>query len=339
MAEPGDGTRYQTLSYRNDTWYGSTYWTGPDWTRVGLDWHHPGEDTPSVRRFTAPADGKVTIGGRVYKAHLDGDGVRVLVRHNAQTVWQAEIEGKDDKGLEPNLTLDVHQGDAIRFIVHKRGQIFCDTTRWDPVVTYADGREFRASQGFSTEKQGAGGWSYELEADSSNKTGLPTVTAFGLDGGLRTEVTRVDQPLVFSDRDSLPLFVVADGRDESGVALAMSPKGPWQFSASLGKDGRLRIGFDIPAGADVANGPPGTSSPLPRLAFGAYRGSWMAGVTMLDRLLRQSPAAGFDALAKQVAEAIRRTSPLTADLTAELDFWAMLQAEWQREDKLTRPAD
>ena len=176
VAEPGDGTRYQTLSYRNDTWYGSTYWTGPDWTRVGLDWHHPGEDTPSVRRFTAPADGKVTIGGRVYKAHLDGDGVRVLVRHNAQTVWQAEIEGKDDKGLEPNLTLDVRQGDAIRFIVHKRGQIFCDTTRWDPVVTYADGREFRASQGFSTEKQGAGGWSYEMEADSSNKTGLPTVT-------------------------------------------------------------------------------------------------------------------------------------------------------------------
>ena len=193
VAEPGDGTRYQLLSYRNDTWYGSTYWTGPDWTRVGLDWHHPGEDTPSVRRFTAPADGKVTIGGRVYKAHLDGDGVRVFIRHNAQAVWQAEIEGKDDKGLEPNLTLDVHQGDGIRFVVHKRGQIFCDTTRWDPVVTYADGRQFRASQGFSTEKQGAGGWSYELQADPSNTTGLPTVYAFGLDGGLRTEVTNVDQ--------------------------------------------------------------------------------------------------------------------------------------------------
>ena len=205
VAEPGDGTRYQTLSYRNDTWYGSTYWTGPDWTRVGLDWHHPGEDTPSVRRFTAPADGKVTVGGRVFKAHLDGDGVRVFIRHNAQTVWQAEIEGKDDKGLEPNLTLDVHKGDAIRFVVHKRGQIFCDTTRWDPVVTYADGPQFRASQGFSTEKQGAGGWSYEMEADPSNKTGLPTVYAFGLDGGLRSEAINVDQAVdLLRQRQSSP---------------------------------------------------------------------------------------------------------------------------------------
>ena len=49
IADARDGTRYQLLTYRNDTWYGSTYWTGPDWTRVGRDWHHPGqEDRKSV---------------------------------------------------------------------------------------------------------------------------------------------------------------------------------------------------------------------------------------------------------------------------------------------------
>lgn len=81
---------YRNLTYRNDVWYGSTYWTGPDWTRVGKDWHHPGENTPSVRRFTCPRDGHVTITGRVYKAHVSpSDGVRLAVRHGNRTVWQA----------------------------------------------------------------------------------------------------------------------------------------------------------------------------------------------------------------------------------------------------------
>ncbi len=61
LGEGQDFFRYRELSYRNDTWYGSTYWTGPDWTRVGKDWHHPGENTPSVRRFIAPRDGRITI--------------------------------------------------------------------------------------------------------------------------------------------------------------------------------------------------------------------------------------------------------------------------------------
>src|SRR5512137_1330005 len=62
------------LTYRNAEWYGSAFWTGPDWTRVGKDWHHPGENTPSIRCFRAPRNGQVTVSGRVHKLHLDGDG-------------------------------------------------------------------------------------------------------------------------------------------------------------------------------------------------------------------------------------------------------------------------
>jgi hypothetical protein len=81
-----DEARYVELTYREDVWYGSTYWTGPDWTRVGRDWHHPGERTASVRRFTAPSDGRVVVRGRVFKAHLDGDGIRAEIRHGDRTV-------------------------------------------------------------------------------------------------------------------------------------------------------------------------------------------------------------------------------------------------------------
>ena len=67
---------------------------------MGRDWHHPGTNTPSVRRFTVPRDGRVTITGRVYKADTNkggGDGVRLSIRHGARTVWKAEIDGDDAK--------------------------------------------------------------------------------------------------------------------------------------------------------------------------------------------------------------------------------------------------
>ena len=158
--------RYTPLVPRDGMWYGSTFWTGPDWTRVGRDWHHPGQNTPSVRRFVAPADGRVTVTGRAYKLDTKGgDGVRLIIRHNDREVWRAEIDARDDKGVDPNLALEVKKGDAIRFVVHKRGTYFCDTTHWDPTVLYASGERHVGSGGFSPAKQGDGGWWYEMEGD------------------------------------------------------------------------------------------------------------------------------------------------------------------------------
>ena len=91
-------SRFKELTYRDDTWYGSSYWTGPDWTRVGKNWHHPGDRTPSIRKFLVPRDGQVTITGFVRKAHLDGDGIRAWITHKGRTVWQTELEGKDEIG-------------------------------------------------------------------------------------------------------------------------------------------------------------------------------------------------------------------------------------------------
>jgi len=155
------GLRTTLLTYHEQEWYGSTFWAGSEWTRVGKDWQHPDTETPSVRRFTAPRDGRVTISGRVFKLHLSGDGIRASIRHNNQEVWKTEIAGEDDKGIEPKFTLDVKKGDALRFIVDKRGNIGCDTTGWDPIIVYADGERFQASASFTAKKQGAGGWFYE----------------------------------------------------------------------------------------------------------------------------------------------------------------------------------
>ena len=172
-AQPADF--YRQLVHRDDVWYESTYWTGPDWTRVGRDWHHPGENTPSVRCFTAPADGRATITGRVRKAHVDAktDGVRLAILHNTRQVWQAQIDGGDGQGVDVKVAIELRRGDAVRFVVQKRGQITCDTTHWDPRITYADGGVFQASKGFSTRGQGEHGWSYEMQVSPRVAAMLP----------------------------------------------------------------------------------------------------------------------------------------------------------------------
>lgn len=158
---------YRPLQYSEQEWYGSTFWTGPDWTRVGRDWHHPGERTPSVRRFVCPTDGTVKVEGRVFKRHLEGDGIRAVIRHNDREVWRVEIDGADDKGKEHALELEVKKDDALRFVIHKRGGIACDTTGWDPAVVYAGGERSQASSAFDAKKQGAAGWFYEQEGAGS----------------------------------------------------------------------------------------------------------------------------------------------------------------------------
>jgi len=326
---------YRKLTYRNDVWYGSTYWTGPDWTRVGKDWHHPGTNTPSVRRFTAPDDGRVTITGRVYKLHTDGDGVRLSLRHGKRTVWEAEIDGKDDQGVEPNVELDVRAGDAIRFVVHKRVEIYCDTTHWDPVITYADGRRFQASDSFSTTRQGLGGWSYEMEAEEEPELGLPRVHSFSPDLALRDSPIRVDQAVAFDNHDALPIMLVADGLGQSGIVLAMSGSEPWRFRAVLNGDEQLRLEL---ATGDEAAGltlKPGESVALPRFILGAYMGQWLAGTTKLQRLLgSESADPGIDQLRSRIVESLSRAGTLPGK-PPELDLWLMIQAEWRQEDKLT----
>ncbi|NQT52134.1 hypothetical protein HQ576_08795, partial [bacterium] len=330
VAGDQDSSRYRPLTYRNDTWYESTYWTGPDWTRVGRNWHHPGINTPSVRRWTAPRDGKVAVAGRVHKAHLDGDGIRASIRHGAKIIWQAELDGKDAKGKEHKLTLEVRRGDAIRFVVHKRGRIFCDTTYWDPVVTYEGGEASQASKAFSTTRQGEGGWSYEMETGAQAKLGLPSVHILDRDLALRDATPRVGQPFRCTAADCLPIFVLADGTDQTGMVAAVSGAGPWRFAADLGKDGRLRVVLSVgdEKGMSVA---PGQQVPLPRLVLGAYAGQWASGVAALQRVLASHRAETRD-LAAQLSDAFRRATG--SGNVSELDLLLMVQDDWRQQDKL-----
>lgn len=300
-----DGAGFTTITYKNDIWYGSTYWTGPDWTRVGKDWQHPGESTPSVRCWRAPRDGRVTIRGAVHKLHLEGDGVRASVLHGDREIWKAEIDGRDDRGADPQFTLDVRQGDALRFVVHARGGISCDTTHWDPTITYDDGETFQASKAFG-EKQGQAGWFYEMQNASPKVPPVtPVIHTIGLDLALR------ETPAA-SHADALPFFVIADG-ERSGVLLQMETSETWEFQAREAADGLLRIELTARAGAD---------GKLPVATLFAYDGPWMA------------------ALARVKSELAALAQPAYAQLTAPLgkkpdvDLLFVAQSEWRRDDQI-----
>ena len=341
VAADADSLRHAKLTYRDDLWYESTYWTGPDWTRVGKNWHHPGENTPAVRCFTCPRDGRITVSGRVYKLDTKpSDGVRLSIRHRGQDAWQAEIDGPDDQGVEVDVTFDVRRGDAVRFVVHKRISIACDTTHWDPVITYSDGPSFQASKGFSTEKQGDGGWCYEMLLDEKTQQGLPELHAFDHRFILGSHALKPGRVVGLSSADTLPLAVISDGQDESGIALVVVGPNPWRLKNSISLDGLMRL---VLSAGDENRPPvlsPGDSVQLSRIVLAPYRKSWIGGLSKIQRLLdseEHSPEVGQ--FSKQLSSAfahrrkVFRSSDQPSDLP-ELDYWAMIQNDWRQADKL-----
>ena len=257
-------------------WYGSAYWTGgEEWARVGKNWMHPGDAMDVARVFVAPADGRVSVSGTVKKLHLDGDGVKVSIRHNDKEVWTAELDGKDAVGKEPVLTLDVKKDDTLRFIVNRRGGHACDTTGWDPVVAYAGGATSRASEGFS-DKQGANAWRYECFGVAAAPASKPEIYGVGKD--FRIFKGTVDPNAAF------PFVIVSDGNKEDGYGgyvIALDADGAW----TLAQD---RNGLKLSgAGAAVVR----------------YDGTWVEGLKLLAGL------SGVGTPPRGVSGRVRGTRP------------------------------
>jgi hypothetical protein len=297
-------------------WYGSTYWTGgEDWARIGKDWLHPGNACDVARVFVAPADGRVSVLGTIKKLHLDGDGVRVSVRHNSNEVWSAELEGKDAVGKEAALALEVKKGDAVRFIVNRRGAHACDTTGWDPVVAYAGGEAFRASAGFA-DKQDRGVWRFE-----GTGAGVPPsrLEVYGIGRDFRLFKGAIDAAAAF------PCVILSEGNAQdgfSGAVIALDTDGAWTLTQD--KKGLKVTG----AGAATVM---------------RYDGTWIEGLKVLSEL----SGGGSDRRADSGSPSGRALPKLAAAVQAayagavagvprapELDLFLLAVSEWVQDDGL-----
>ncbi len=327
LGRPSQDRAFEPLAYRTEQWYGSTFWSGPDWTRVGKDWHHPGENTPSSRCFVTPRAGRVHLSGRVYKLHLEGDGIRAMILHGDRQLWQAEIEGKDGTGVEPSLDLEVRAGERLRFVVHKRGAIACDTTHWDPVVTYSDGTAFQASASFGP-VAGKDGWFYEMATGEAPAVRSPLLVALGQDLAPRLVTIQPERAVAVEARDCLPFLLLEDGAETSGVALAMDPTAGWRLEVA--RPDTLSCHLTLSAAAMPLE--PGATRPLPKVLIMPYDGRWSAGQTRL--------AAALNADSAGLAELRRALAAAAAEVTRgmlrqpEPTLLLMTVAEWYAEDAI-----
>ncbi len=323
----GHNAGYGLLEHRDDVWYESTYWQGGErWLRVGKDWHHPGDHAPSVRRFTAPQDGQVQVTGRVYKADPKGDGIVATILHNRKEVWRYELAGDDSQGVDPNVQLTVKAGDAVRFVVDKGNAIWSDTTHWAPVVAYCNGRTYRASDAFAEKRQGAGNWSYESPAtDAPQAPGLARLLWFDSNWFLRTTTVAVDRPAILDDKTAQPLAILAAPDDQSGTVVAVDGFVPWQVEAVGMEDGGLSLRVVAKPEGNLA---PGQTVSLPAVTLASYQGVALAGLRNVNTWLADAHSEEAD---KSVpCDRLRERSQELG--VTELDYWAMIQADWQRQD-------
>jgi hypothetical protein len=283
-------------------WYGSSYWAGGEaWARVGKAWLHPGNACDVARVFIAPAEGRVNVSGTVKKLHLDGDGVRASVRHNGAEVWSAELGGKDSAGRDVKLSLAVKAGDALRFVVNRRGGYACDTTGWDPAVAYEGGASYRASEGFS-DKQGANGWRYEFCGGAGGAASRPELFGVGKDFKLFKGA--------FDAAAAFPLVIVSDGNGEDGFGgylLALDTDGAWTLESGV-------------AGLKLAGGGPAVAV--------RYDGTWIEGLKLL---------AQADAFAPKLGAAVKAAyekAVAGVPRAPELDLFLLAVSEWVQDDGL-----
>ena len=332
-AEPVE-ERFKPLVYSQGRWYDSTFWQGGHtWCRVGKNWHHPGEGMPSVRRFTCPKPGRLTVSGRVFALHQGGDGTTAWIRHNAKDIWRQTIAGDDDTGVQHRLQLDVQEGDAIRFLVAQHQAISCDTTGWDPLIEYDDGAAFQASDGFAA-TQGANHWYYErCGADTPPP---PAPVAAWLDRALllhraATQYGDTSRALA-SANDMLPFCIVSDGANRTGFSLGVDTAQPCEVRTKLAPDGQLfTIQFALCQPTTVA---PGTALTLPLLALMPYAGTWTAGLGALPNWTgRHGGQPILARLAERQQGAFAALREMAPDLP-DLDLLVLIQAEWLREDKI-----
>ncbi len=330
-----DALRYTALTYSQEEWHGSTFWGGPDWTRVGKNWQHPGNVTPSVRTFRAPSDGRVHITGNVRKGDTNnggGDGVHVSIRHNRTTVWEHVLAGGDDTGVETDIALELKTGDAVRFVVDHNGTIPYDTTEWDPCIAYADGTRFQASDGFSTTRQGEFGWSFEMDSPPAASAGTATLYGFTPSMGFIEQDLSPGATASVEHFGCLPAFVLADPMDDGGFLVVLPGGRAWQASAWTGEPEVLSLAIDVADPAAEASGAGSGCS----VYVSAYRGHWVEGIAALEGLaqgqnLPRELAFTADSLGARIGAGVL---PGTT-----LPLWALVQREWHGEDGIDGSRD
>ncbi|MCI5190326.1 MAG: sugar-binding protein, partial [Candidatus Electrothrix sp. AS4_5] len=103
----------------------------------------------TLRRWTAPYDGRISISGQVAlledtseerAEYTTADGVRVAIQHNGSELWATVLEADNYSPVSPENvdSIQVNKGDRIYFRVQSRFDGAYDQVEWNPAISYQD---------------------------------------------------------------------------------------------------------------------------------------------------------------------------------------------------------
>jgi mono/diheme cytochrome c family protein len=122
--------------FRDQTWKGGKELPDKElgWVSLTANGGHPGGKFAAIRRWTAPRDAKVTIGGAIERPSSSGDGIRVRILLNPERELlslSVPAGGKQDATLE---SVELKRGDTVDFVVECGGDENSDGFTWAPTI-------------------------------------------------------------------------------------------------------------------------------------------------------------------------------------------------------------
>ncbi|MBA4016168.1 MAG: hypothetical protein C0483_03160 [Pirellula sp.] len=141
-ASADDADRFHELTFFDGKNYqGSKDYPDPRIGHVRLSavGGHPGrsQEFATIRRWTAPVDGDMTISGTLAHLRDNGDGIRArIVTGDGRTLGEWKL--LNDKAATDVERISVRAGDVIDFIVDCRAKPTADAFTWAPVLRQLD---------------------------------------------------------------------------------------------------------------------------------------------------------------------------------------------------------
>jgi hypothetical protein len=292
-----------TFDPANNWWKG-----GEQYLLLGTSWGHPGNGPDAVRRWVSPQRGSVrTIGNARDTDPGGGDGVMVSIRKGASVLWQQVIENGNMTGFNFDVTATVVAGEAIDFVINKRGNNGWDATYFDPRIVLTPEAPDTSPPSVSITYPPDGAtvrWTITVTANASDNVGVARLE-FYVDGSLRA--TDASSPYSY-DLDTTQLSngshtLMAKAYDAAGnnaeyqVTVTVSNGSPPNVKIQIGP-------LEVVRGPDMATDNPfntlmGTSSLLAYIANGStwgYLGGSLETLRPLNNPVLQAGAnlADFD---------------------------------------------
>ncbi|HEY0734504.1 MAG TPA: SpvB/TcaC N-terminal domain-containing protein, partial [Herpetosiphonaceae bacterium] len=205
----------------------------------------------TLRRWVAPYDGQIQIGGTVAlvedtsaarRQYQTADGVRVAIQHNGSELWSARI-GETDYTPKPPTGVDslqVTAGDRIYFRVQSVADGAYDQVAWNPSIRYLNTPSVTDANGLDPYAYQAAD-DFVLAGRSGMQVQMPITGTVRLSGDLVKHGVTTDDLTLLVSKNGTPIVSESLASDQTGT-IALDE----EIQVVQGDALRLQVRVDSP---------------------------------------------------------------------------------------------